>query len=424
MGNLSTEQEAVSMLDQNTIQTIKSTVPVLQEYGEQITTRFYQLMFADHPELYNIFNIVHQKKKEQQKALASAVYQAADHIDRLADILPAVERIFQKHRSLGVKAEHYPIVGKYLLLAIRDVLGGLATDEIMNAWERAYGELASIFISKEQELYQQTETQAGGWDGWREFVVRKKVQESRVITSFYLYPVDGKALPSFEPGQYISIKAHINDLHLDQIRQYSLSDAPNLNYYRISVKREDAGAGHPAGIMSNHLHREVQEGDIVTISAPAGDFYLDRTKNTPVVFISGGVGLTPMMSMLNTLIQDNSKRTITTIHAAINSEYHALQDHVEQLAEKYSQVTSYICYEKPTELDRRKRNFDKEGYIDLPWLRKVLPTIDETDFYFCGPIPFMAAIKSALEDLGVKEEHIHYEFFGPASILEANPVGV
>lgn len=128
--------------------------------------------------------MIHQKKKEQQKALANAVYQAAAHIDKLPDLLPALERIFQKHRSLGVKTEHYPIVGKYLLIAIKDVLGELATDEIMQAWENAYGVLASVFTQNEEELYQQAQNQDGGWTGWKEFIVKKKTPESSVIISF------------------------------------------------------------------------------------------------------------------------------------------------------------------------------------------------------------------------------------------------
>lgn len=411
------------MLDTKTIETIQSTVPVLEKYGETITTRFYELLFQNHPELYNIFNVIHQKKKEQQKALANAVYQAAAHIDRLPDLLPALERIFQKHRSLGVKPEHYPIVGKYLLLAIKDVLGELATDEIMQAWENAYGVLASVFTQHEEELYQQAQNQDSGWTGWKEFIVKKKTPESSVITSFYLSPADGKSLPSFRSGQYISLKAPIQELGLDQIRQYSLSDAPNPDYYRISVKHENGNGTYPAGIVSTYLHKKIQEGDTVQISAPAGDFYLDTTKDTPVVLISGGVGFTPLMSMLNTLIKEKSNRSIVSIHAAINSEYHAMRDHVQQLAEQFPQVTSYICYEKPTKHDYEQANFDKEGFIDLQWLRQILPQ-DEIDIYFCGPTPFMRCVKQSLETLGIKQEQIHFEFFGPATLLETETVSV
>ncbi|WP_028778903.1 NO-inducible flavohemoprotein [Shimazuella kribbensis] len=405
------------MLDKKTIKVIQSTVPVLEQYGEQITSRFYELLFHDHPELYHIFNIVHQHKKEQQRALANAVYQAAAHIDQLPSLLPALQRVFQKHRSLGVKAEHYPVVGKYLLIAIKDVLGDLASDEIMKAWEDAYGVLASIFISQEENLYQQAQTQNGGWEGWREFVIKRKVPESKVVTSFYLYPTDGNSLASFKPGQYISLKVPIEELNVEQIRQYSLSDAPREDYYRISVKREDAHGTYPAGYVSSYLHHQMQEGDKVMISAPAGDFYLNKSKDTPVVFISGGVGFTPLMSMLNTLIEENTKRSITTIHATMNSEYHAMREYVQKLTKNYPHVTSYTCYEKPTKADLEQRNFDKEGFLDLPWLSQILSK-QEAEIYFCGPIPFMRSIKQILKEMGIKQENIHYEFFGPASQLD------
>ncbi|MEH7277109.1 globin domain-containing protein, partial [Neobacillus vireti] len=150
------------MLDKKTIDIIKSTVPVLEQHGEKITTRFYQLMFGNHPELLNIFNHANQKQGRQQKALAGTVYAAAQYIDNLEAILPVVKQIAHKHRSLGIKAEHYPIVGKHLLLAIKDVLGDAATDEIINAWAEAYGVIADAFIGVEAEMYDEAEKQLGG----------------------------------------------------------------------------------------------------------------------------------------------------------------------------------------------------------------------------------------------------------------------
>lgn len=188
------------MLDQKRIDIVKSTVPVLEQNGEKITTRFYQLMFGAHPELLNIFNHANQKQGRQQRALAGAVYEAAKHIDDLSVILPVVNQIAQKHRSLGIKPEHYPIVGKYLILAIKDVLGDAATDEIIDAWKEAYGAIADAFIGIEAELYNQAANQNGGWDGFREFKVDRKVIESDVITSFYLKPVDQGEIATFQPG--------------------------------------------------------------------------------------------------------------------------------------------------------------------------------------------------------------------------------
>ena len=356
------------MLNQQKIEIVKSTVPVLEQHGEKITTRFYQLMFEAHPELLNIFNHANQKQGRQQKALAGAVYAAAMYIDNLGAILPVVTQIAHKHRSLGIKAEHYPIVGKYLILAIKDVLGDAATDEIIDAWTEAYGVIADVFISVEVEMYEEAANQKGGWDGFRDFIVDRKVNESNVITSFYLKPKDEKAIADFIPGQYISVKLEIPGEEFTHIRQYSLSDAPGRNHYRISVKRETSPE-NPDGKVSKYLHQHVSEGAELKISAPAGDFVLDLQKKTPVVLISGGVGLTPMLSMLKTVVEVQPEREVTFIHAAQNSSVHALREEVEAIAEKET-VKSFVFYDSPTEEDRQSGSFDVEGYVTKVWLEE------------------------------------------------------
>lgn len=404
------------LLNQKKIDLVKSTVPVLEQHGEKITTRFYQLMFGAHPELLNIFNHANQKQGRQQRALANAVYAAAMYIDNLEAILPVVNQIAQKHRSLGIKPEHYPIVGKYLLLAIKDVLGDAATDEIIDAWTEAYGVIADAFIGIEAQMYKEAANQIGGWEGFRHFIVDRKVEESEVITSFYLKPKDHKAIADFLPGQYISIKLEIPGEEFTHIRQYSLSDAPGRNYYRISVKRE-ISVENPDGKVSNFLHDHVNEGDELKISAPAGDFFLDLQKKTPIVLLSGGVGLTPMMSMLKTVVEVQPEREVTFIHAAQNSSVHALRDEVEIIADKKN-VNSFVFYDAPTEEDRQNGSFDFEGYVSKNWLQENVQMKD-ADFYFCGPTPFMKAIYRSLKELGVKDERIHFEFFGPKGDLAA-----
>lgn len=402
------------MLNEKTIQVIKSTVPVLEVHGVAITKRFYERMFAQHPELLNIFNHANQKQGRQQTALANAVYAAAKYIDNLAAILPVVKQIAHKHRSLGIKPEHYPIVGENLLAAIKEVLGDAATEEILGAWAEAYGVIADAFIGVEAEMYEESREQVGGWADFRAFVVEKKVRESDVITSFYLVPQDRQALASFEPGQYVSVKLDIPGERYTHIRQYSLSDAPGKPYYRISVKREDANQEKPAGKVSVYLHEQVKEGDVLQLSAPAGDFTLDRGER-PVVLISGGVGLTPMVSMLQSLAK-KSARQVTFIHAAQNGGVHALREEVENLASEHSNLSAYWCYSEPTEQDRQSGAFHKEGFIDREWLESIVP-VKGSSYYFCGPVPFMSAIKRALTEWGVPEEDLHYEFFGPAASL-------
>jgi nitric oxide dioxygenase len=402
------------LLDAKTIEVIKSTVPVLEEHGEKITTVFYKQMFEAHPELLHIFNHANQQQGKQQRALASTVYAAAQYIDNLEAILPDVRQIAHKHRSLGIKPEHYPIVGSHLLAAIKDVLGKAATDEILGAWGEAYQVIADVFISVEAEMYDEAENQQGGWEDFKSFTVERKVKESEVITSFYLKPEDGNGLPKFRPGQYISVKLEIPGQEYTHIRQYSLSDAPGKDYYRISVKRE-TNPETADGIVSNFLHDSVEERKSMLISAPAGDFVLNTEADMPLVLLSGGVGLTPMVSMLKTVAEIQPERQVTFIHGTSNSRLHALREDVSCAAEE-GNVRTVFFYDNPTPQDREQASFDVEGYITKDWLKENID-LKEADFFFCGPVPFMKYVNSALKELGVPAERIHYEFFGPKGDL-------
>ncbi|RCW64593.1 NO-inducible flavohemoprotein [Saliterribacillus persicus] len=406
-----------SLLDKETISIIKSTVPVLEEHGAAITSRFYQLLFINHPELKNIFNQTNQRKGKQPQALANAVYAAAANIDQLENILPVVKQVAHKHRSLQIKPEHYPIVGENLLTAMKDVLGDAATDDIIEAWGKAYGVIADVFIQVEEEMYRETANKNGGWNGFRDFTIVKKEKESDVITSFYLKPKDGGELASFEAGQYITVKVNIPGQTYTSQRQYSLSTKPNQDFYRISVKREDPINDQPAGDVSTYLHTALDEGDSIQITAPAGDFVLNQSTD-PLVLISGGVGLTPLTSMLETVVEAQPEREVYYIHAAQDGTLHGLKKAVSDIVQNHSQVAAYTVYEKPNADDQENNAFDKEGFIDLAFLQSVLPS-NEASFYFCGPEGFMRAINKALKDWDVKPENIHYEFFGPQGDLEA-----
>ena len=406
--------QTTTPLDKETRDIIKATVPVLQAHGGEITKRFYALMFENHPELKNIFNQTNQRKGDQSKALANTVYAAAANIDNLEVILPHVKQISQKHRSLNIKPEHYPIVGKYLLLGMKDVLGEAANDDVINAWEKAYGVIASVFINIEKEMYNEIENTVGGWKDFRDFKVVKKVVESDVITSFYLEPADDNPFPNYQAGQYITVRAEIEGEKHHHLRQYSLSCAPGEGTYRISVKREDAIDSNPAGVVSNFLHKEIHEGSILPISAPAGDFVLDQTCTRPLVLISGGVGLTPMISMLETVIKEQPNREVIFTHAARSGRFHAMKNRLDKIVEDHKQVTAYTIYDNPEADDR----CDKTGYIDKDWLQTILPTKDAA-FYFCGPKGFMRAMYANLKQLEVAEEDIHFEFFGPADDITA-----
>lgn len=411
--------KTVKKLDPKKLEIVKATLPAVQQHGEAITRRFYQRLFESHPELQNVFNMTHQKTGHQPKALADAVYAAAANIEDMSAIMPALERIGQKHRSMQIKPEQYPIVGENLLRAIKEILGDAATEEVIDAWADAYEVIADVFIRMENELYKTAENQPGGWAGFKDFIISNKIEESDVITSFYLKPKDGEKLPKFIPGQYITLHIDIPEEKYIHQRQYSLSDRPGNDYFRISVKREDpAVEGAPPGVVSTDLHELFNEGDTIPISAPAGDFYLDMESDSTVILISGGVGLTPMMSMLNTIVHEQPQRKVYWIHAAQNGKVHAFKEHVQEVSSKNPNVKAFTIYEKPSNEDRKNNQFDKEGYITLEWLKGILPSNDG-QFYFCGPTPFMKAVNSALKDWGVSSDHIHYEFFGSFGNIES-----
>ena len=400
------------MLSQKTIDIIKSTAPILETEGKKITTCFYKMMFEAHPELLNIFNHVNQKQGRQQTALANTVYAAAKYIDQLEVIVPTVTQIAHKHRGLGIKPEHYPIVGEFLLKAIKEVLGDAATDEIIGAWGEAYGVIAQAFIDVEKGMYNAAANQENGWMDFKDFTVVKKEQESNVITSFYLKPADGSGVTTFVPGQYLTVRVNIPGEEYLLNRQYSLSCAPGHDYYRISVKKEKDF--EPNGKVSNYLHDHVQVGDTIEISAPSGNFTLNMEETAPVALISGGVGLTPMMSMLETLANNESKREVYFVHAARNEEFHAFKETVRDLTDKLENGHAYYGYEKPLNSDG---NHHFEGYLSKVFLQNLITK--ETITYICGPVPFLKNTVQILTDLGVKKENIRYEFFGPAMDLTA-----
>jgi len=391
---------------------IKATVPILKEHGVALTTHFYKRMFTHNPDLKNVFNMSNQGNGKQQMSLALAVLAYAENIDDPSVLAPAVTRIGHKHVSLDIRPEHYAIVGRNLLASISEVLGEGATPELLEAWGVAYNQLSDLMTGIESNMYKEAVAKEGGWTGWRPFTVKKKEAESAEITSFYLYPVDGGKVADFLPGQYISVRLFLPELNLFQPRQYSLSSGPNGTYYRISVKKESGTDIRPDGLVSNRLHNFIKEGDIIEVAPPAGEFYLDPNKESPVVLISGGVGQTPLLSMLESLTSSGSNRDVIWVHGSRNKDVHAFHQPIVELVKKHGKLKTHIFYDVPN-------NFVEEGYyegvVDLDKLKTDVLQPD-TDYYICGPAPF---IKKQFRDLtakGIKKEAIHYEEFGPSII--------
>lgn len=391
------------MLSQETIDIVKSTVPVLEEHGQTITTVFYKNMFEAHPELLNIFNQANQSQGRQQNALASLVYAAAENIDNLEAVLPAVVQVAHKHKSLNITPEQYPIVGYYLLGAIKEVLGDAATPEIIGAWGEAYEVIAGVFIGIEKDMFEEAKQMDGGWETFKDFTIANKVVESDVITSFYLKPVDGKVLPSYKPGQYITLRVTIPGEEYLVNRQYSLSQAPTGDMYRISVKREDEFT--PNGVMSVNLHLNMNIGDTVEVSVPAGVFHLDTESKNPVTLISGGVGITPMMSMYDSIAKNTPDRPVAFLHSARTRAHQAFNDVLNTLNSSMDSSTYSVLYSD-----------EGDGFMTRDYLASNV--LEGSDIYVCGPTPFLESVMRDLYALGIPEEKIHFEFFGPAVELD------
>jgi nitric oxide dioxygenase len=390
------------MLNQTQIDIIKTTAPVVAAHAEEITRTFYPIMFTRYPEVTAVFNQAHQAGGGQPRALADAIIAYASNIDDLSRLGATVERIINKHVSLNITPPQYKIVGECLMAAIAEVLGAAITPDVAEAWGAAYWQLAELLIEAEENVYQAHERAPGGWRGARPVRIARKVRESNIITSFYLEPTDGRPLMAYKPGQYLGLKLCVDGQTLH--RNYSLSASPSTRTYRISVKRE------PGGVASNWLHDAAGEGDLIDIYPPAGDFTL-RDADAPVVLLTAGVGQTPAISMLEAAVAKG--RPVTYLHFAQNGEAHAFREHVDGLAAANDNVKKVYVYDQPLPGDAP----DHRGLVSADLLKAYLPS-GAPDVYFLGPKPFMSRVFRDLKSLGVAEENIHFEFFGPLEALE------
>ncbi|KXJ89654.1 hypothetical protein Micbo1qcDRAFT_164953 [Microdochium bolleyi] len=477
-------QKAKPSMTPEQIAIVKSTAPILKEHGVTITSHFYSTMLDAHPALHNIFNRANQATGDQPRALAGLVFAFASHVDNLAVLEAGIRRVAHKHVSLQVQPDQYAIVGEYLIAAVAHVLGpDVVTAAVADAWIAAYAVLADIFISLEADLYRanQDRTDPEGhrvWPaegGWRPFKIQRRVDESgdAGIASFYLVPApqDGGAdsetqppLPAFKPGQYISLRIPVPELGgVLQPRQYSLSDAPGKAHYRISVKRERGAAQeqdqeplHPGGLVSNILHDKYREGDIVELTYPMGEFHPTTTGTTtaeavkPLVLISAGVGVTPMVSILDTAVLGSTggdalqqqkalqRRPVTWIHGAHSASARAFHEHVAQTLASAAttttaegeqrEISSHLFLTIPDDSSSSSsseaeaaasRQHNYTGRIDLakiPQGRGGLYLDQPTaaaEYYICGPLGFMDAARAYLvEEKGVDEARVFREVFG------------
>ncbi|GAA4057328.1 globin domain-containing protein [Actinomadura miaoliensis] len=396
------------MLSPDHAEIVRATLPAVTAHGTEITAKFYDAMFAAHPELRHMFNQGNQANGEQRQALAMAVAAFAQRLtsaDGPASVRLMLSRIANKHASLGVRPEQYAIVGRHLMEAVADVLGAAVTPEVHAAWSEVYWLFATLLVAEEARLYQQAScSPAGPFRPWR--VVARRPETDDVF-SLVLEPADGQGVPGYRPGQYVSVAVTLPD-GLRQPRQYSLSRVPADDAIQITVRRVRGDGGTPDGAVSSFLHHDVAEGDLLEVSPPFGDLVLDD-ESDPLVLISAGIGVTPVAAMIDHLAATAPDRRVLALHADRSPRTHALRDQIATAARAMPGLHRVTWYEQPDGTASAAGEEIRTGLMDITGLS--LPP--KARVYMCGPIPFMRGVRRALLTAGIADERIHYEVFGP-----------
>ena len=375
------------MLTQKEISIIKDTVPLLQEEGQTITSKFYNRLFETHPELKNIFNQTNQKKGLQSSALAMAVLSAADNIDDLSPIVPAIMPVVYKHCALQVTPDHYPIVGETLLWAIKEVTGLTDDSEIIQTWGKAYHVIAEAFINLEQEVYSNM-----AWKGFQPFKVIDIKAQTDIIKSFTVTS-ESIDLSQFVPGQYITVDVTSDKLPYSAKRHYSIVEG-DTDYLTFGVRR-DVTEEHE-GEVSTILHDEVTVGDTLNLSAPVGGFGLANTNNKQL-FLGSGVGVTPLVSMYREAA--HKQLPATFIQVTSNDDNIAFE-------QELNAINSTV-----THGDFKLHFRDIDGYIETEQLQDYVD--ENTDIYICGGNSFLNSMMIQLQTLDIPQQNIHFETFIP-----------
>ncbi|MEV2211883.1 globin domain-containing protein [Streptomyces sp. NPDC050997] len=391
------------MLSEQSAPVVRATLPAVGAAIGNITELFYRKLFEAHPELLrDLFNRGNQANGDQQKALAGSIAAFAGLLLEKPDVRPdaMLARIAHKHASLGITSGQYEIVHRHLFAAIAEVLGDAVTPEVAAAWDEVYWLMANALIAIEARLYQATGAPEG--EVWQRMEITERRQETPDVVSFLLRFTDGRPTASFRPGQYVSVQVELPD-GARQIRQYSLSSAPGLQHWRISVKRVH-GAAKPDGEVSAWLHEHAQPGDTLTVSAPFGDLVLPEGDG-PLLLASAGIGNTPMLAMLDHLASTGSGRPVIAVHADRSTTDHAHRAEQLALIRALPNARHHLWYEVAGDQtpEAAVGQADMSG-LDLP---------ADLTAYLCGPLPFMRAVRGDLLRLGVPAERIHYEVFGP-----------
>jgi ferredoxin-NADP reductase/MOSC domain-containing protein YiiM len=248
------------------------------------------------------------------------------------------------------------------------------------------------------------EEQPPAWPGFRQMQVARINKESENVTSLVLSPIDGQTLPLCQAGQFVVLRLLVDAGKPPVLRSYSLSDLPAVDHLRISVKNELKGIG------SSFLCNRAREGDLLDVSAPRGSFTLRPSQN-PVVLLSAGVGATPVISMLHSLVAERSQREIWWIYGARNRVDHPFAEESRSLLKQLSRGREYIVYSRPAPIDQIGADFDAPGHIDVALLERI-GVSQGSDFYLCGPSSFLQNMRDGLRTWGVLTGNVHTEIFG------------
>ncbi len=261
------------------------------------------------------------------------------------------------------------------------------------------------------------------WNGYRKFVVDRKVMEADGICSFYLVAHDRKPLPTFKPGQYLTFRLSIPGREKPVIRCYSLSDSSHSDRFRVTIKRVGSPADAPSappGLVSNYFHEQLSEGDILDVQAPRGHFFLDVEHERPAVLIAGGVGVTPLLSMINSVVAARSSRELLFFYGVRNHADHAFKETLEHVVEQHANIRLVVAYSRPSPADEQNegRDYHHTGRVDVNLIKSYLQSTNY-QFYICGPPAMMETLNKQLLRWGVAKSDIHSEAFGPATVSKA-----
>lgn len=346
---LPTQTDASSLLSLSSYAVVSATAPVVAQHADEITARFYSSMFAAHPELLRVFNQGNQATGEQSKALAGSVVAYAVHLidPNAPPFAHVMRRIAYKHVSLGVRAEQYIVVAHYLLEAVAQVLGEAVTPEVAAAWEEVYWLFAVQLIGEEARLYQHAAVDPA--QPTRPYRIAKTIEETADVISLVLEPADGLPLPEIAPGQYVSVFVNLPDGDR-QPRQYTVSSTAVGTRLQMTVRRVLGRNGAPNGRVSTYLHDQAKVGDILEVSAPAGDFVLTPS-DSPLLLASAGAGITTVLPIVEHIVRTQPR--VIAAHADRTAQDHALRQTVQRMGHQVDNFTSYTWYEHPGPADTR-----------------------------------------------------------------------